>query len=190
MIQTSNCRYDSSICLQLGAVWMDSWTKSFTGFKYNMFNLTCRKRHSHPRWWSGWERSGRCGSRSVPPLTTGWRNTPTPPAQWSPVKKTATDVFCLTHGHWLNSGQGVMTKWHNDNYVTWLQPVTLSRRIQSLKKCKIQRQEVVFFTVQKWNNQLEFSSFIKSPSLPRLLLLCISSHWICFVKGQLIHLII
>lgn len=69
-----------------------------------MFKWTCSKMHLHPHWWSGWERSGRCGSRSVPPLTTGWRNTPTPPAQWTRVKRTATNVFCLTHGHWSNSG--------------------------------------------------------------------------------------
>lgn len=85
---------------------------------------TCSKMHLRPHWWSGWERSGRCGSRSVPPLTTGWRSTPAPPAQWTRVKKTATDVFCLTRGHWLNSGTaGDSTM--ADHYVTWLKPVTV-----------------------------------------------------------------
>lgn len=52
--------------------------------------------HLHPRWWSGWARSGRCGSPSVPPLTRGWKSKPVAPAPWSGVKKTETDVLCLT----------------------------------------------------------------------------------------------
>lgn len=50
----------------------------------------------HPRWWSGWARSGRCGSQSDPPPTRGWRSKPGAPAPCSGVKKTATGGVCPT----------------------------------------------------------------------------------------------